>query len=210
MAINWGALFQGTMEHLFLIYLSLFVSIGVAVPMAIIALRSKKFAKVTNIIANFIQAIPSFAVVAIAVPLIGIGFMPAIFAITLRILLPIYKNTYTGLSNVEKTQLDYAKAIGLTKKQILWKVRVPNAMPGFFSGVKFSAVLANSIAILTAVIDSGGLGGFVFRGLASYDINKILMGAIPTIIIAVLMELLIIALEKEYVPRNLRNERSDS
>jgi len=176
-------------EHLLLAYSALFVAIGLAIPLAVISLYNRYLASTLLLLANLAQAIPSFAVVAIVVPLLGIGFKPAIFAIILRIILPLFKNTYIGLKNIDYTYLDSAKGIGLNEREILLYVRFPNAYPAIFAGVKFAAVIANSVAIITSLIGAGGLGEFIYEGLSNLNMTKVLKGAIPAIIIAVLLDI---------------------
>jgi osmoprotectant transport system permease protein len=183
-------------EHVILTYASLFISITVGIFLAVISLKSEKLAPLIIGFANLVQAIPSFAVVAITVPLLGIGFTPAIFAIFLRALLPIVKNTYVGLSEVDNSIIDAANGIGLTEWEVIKYVRFPHAYPAMFAGIKFAAVLANSIAILTAIIGSGGLGTLVFEGLASFNMEKVLYGSIPAIILAILIDLSFSFVEK--------------
>ncbi|MDK2946614.1 ABC transporter permease [Methanothermococcus thermolithotrophicus] len=184
-------------EHVILTYASLFISITVGIFLAVISLKSEKLAPLIIGFANLVQAIPSFAVVAITVPLLGIGFTPAIFAIFLRALLPIVKNTYVGLSEVDNSIIDAANGIGLTEWEVIKYVRFPHAYPAMFAGIKFAAVLANSIAILTAIIGSGGLGTLVFEGLASFNMEKVLYGSIPAIILAILIDLSFSFVEKK-------------
>ena len=193
-------------EHLVLTYVSLFVSISVGIPLAVLALKSKRLASIIMGFANLVQAIPSFAVVAIVVPLLGIGFTPAIFAIFLRALLPIVKNTYVGLSEVDEAMIDAAEGIGLTEWEIIRHVRFPHAYPAMFAGIKFAAVLANSIAILTAIIGSGGLGRLVFEGLASFNTDKILAGSIPAILMAVFIDVSFSYVEKKITPEEIGSE----
>ncbi|WP_175060011.1 ABC transporter permease [Thermococcus sp. 2319x1] len=188
-------------EHLVLTYASLFLSIAVGIPLATLSLKSKRLASFITGFANLVQAIPSFAVVAIVVPLLGIGFTPAVFAIFLRALLPIVKNTYVGLSEVDEAMIDAARGIGLTEWEIIRYVRFPHAYPAMFAGIKFAAVLANSIAILTAIIGSGGLGSLVFEGLASFNTDKILAGSIPAIMMAVFIDISFSYLEKRVTPK---------
>jgi len=177
-----------TVEHLVLTYGSLFISALIALPLAVLCIYDKRLANVIITIANLLQAIPSFAVVAIVVPLMGIGFEPAIVAILLRALLPIIKNTYIGMAEVDSSIIDSAKGIGLTQWQIIKKIRIPNAYPAIFAGLKFAAILANSIAILTAIIGSGGLGTIIFAGLSNLNTDKILAGSLPTIGIAIFID----------------------
>ncbi len=191
-------LFTAIGEHLFLAYSALFVAIGLAIPLAVISLYNRYLASILLILANLAQAIPSFAVVAIVVPLLGIGFKPAIFAIILRIILPLFKNTYTGLKNIDDAYIDSAKGIGLNEREILIYVRFPNAYPAIFAGVKFAAVIANSVAIITSLIGAGGLGEFIYEGLSNLNMSKVLRGAIPAIIIAVLLDVGFTFIEKKF------------
>jgi len=191
-------LFTAIGEHLFLAYSALFVAIGLAIPLAVISLYNRYLASILLILANLAQAIPSFAVVAIVVPLLGIGFKPAIFAIILRIILPLFKNTYTGLKNIDDAYIDSAKGIGLNEREILIYVRFPNAYPAIFAGVKFAAVIANSVAIITSLIGAGGLGEFIYEGLTNLNMSKVLRGAIPAIIIAVLLDIGFTFIEKKF------------
>ncbi|AIF69526.1 Osmoprotection protein (proW-1) [Palaeococcus pacificus DY20341] len=193
-----------TWEHLILTYSALFISIGVGIPLALISLRSRKIASFIIAFANLVQAIPSLAVVAIVVPLLGIGFTPAVFAIFLRALLPIVKNTYIGLSKVDESMIDAAKGLGLTEWQIIRHIRFPHAYPAMFAGIKFAAILANSIAILTAIIGSGGLGSLVFEGLASFNMDKILAGALPAIVLAILIDVSFTVIERKITPEALK------
>jgi len=183
-------------EHLILAYGSLAISVFLGISLAIVALRSPRLASLLLGIANFGQAVPSFAVVAIVVPLLGIGFTPAILAILARSLLPIMKNTYIGLSEVDPAIIDSARGIGLTDLQTLAHVRFPHAYGAIFAGVKFSAVLVNSVAILTATIGSGGLGEIVFEGLAGFNMELMLSGVVPAMLIAIATDALLSFIEK--------------
>ncbi len=193
-----------TLEHLTLAYGSLAISIILGIPLAVASPYSKKLSSVIITVANLIEAIPSFAVVALVVPLLGIGFRPAILAILFRALLPIIKNTYIGLSNVDGTLIDSAEGIGLTKWQILTNIRFPHAYPPMFAGIKFAAILTNGIAVLTAIIGSDGLIKLIFEGLASFNIKKILYGVIPVMVIAIATDFLLSYTEKKITPKALQ------
>jgi len=194
--IDLNIILNAVGEHLFLAYSALFISIILAIPLAIISLYNRYLASVLLVLANLVQAIPSFAVVAIVVPLLGIGFKPAIFAIILRIILPLFKNTFTGLKDVDFVYIDSARGIGLNKMEILRYIRFPHAFPAIFAGIKFAAVIANSVAILTSLIGAGGLGELIFEGLTNFNIPKVLTGAIPAMIIAILLDLSFSLIEK--------------
>jgi osmoprotectant transport system permease protein len=194
--IDINIILKAVGEHLFLAYSALFISIMLAIPLAIVSLYNHYLASLLLVLANLVQAIPSFAVVAIVVPLLGIGFKPAIFAIILRIILPLFKNTFTGLKDVDFVYIDSARGIGLNKIEILRYIRFPHAFPAIFAGIKFAAVIANSVAILTSLIGAGGLGELIFEGLTNFNIPKVLTGAIPAMIIAILLDLSFSLIEK--------------
>lgn len=196
-----GVIFTATFQHLILTYASLIASIIIGIPLAILSIYSEKISSSIIVLANLVQAIPSFAVVAIVVPLLGIGFTPAIIAIMLRALLPIVKNTYIGLSDIDKSLIDAAEGIGLTRWQIIKKIRLPNSYPSMFAGIKFAAILANSVAVITAIIGSGGLGTLVFLGLASLNTRVILAGSLPAIGIAIFIDLSFSIIEKKISPK---------
>ena len=197
---------QATLEHFFLAYTALLAGIIVAIPMVLLSLYSERLASLVMKFSNLVQAVPSFAVVAVVVPLIGIGFTPAVIAIMLRVLLPIVKNTYIGLFNVDPALIDSAKGIGLTEFQIIRNVRLPNAYPAIFAGIKFAAILANSIAVLTALIGGGGLGSMIFEGLTNFNTAKILAGTLPVIAIALFLDFSFSVLEHRLTPEYLKNE----
>ncbi len=199
--IALATLFEATVEHLYLTYSALAISIVLALPLALGSLYNRRIATVVITLANLMQAIPSFAVVAIVVPLLGIGVTPAIIAILLRALLPIIKNTYIGLRDVDTATLDSARGIGLTEWQVIRHIRFPHAYPAMFAGIKFAAILANSIAILTAIIGSGGLGSIIFQGLSNLNTDKIIAGSLPAIGIAVFIDVSITLIERAVTPQ---------
>lgn len=196
---------ESTLEHIGLAYGSLAISIILAIPLAVLALYIKRLAPLIMAIANLVEAVPSFAVVAIVVPLMGIGFKPAIIAIMIRALLPVIKNTYIGLNDVDPSLIDSARGMGLTNWQILIKVRFPHSYAPMFSGIKFAAILTNGIAVLTAIIGSGGLGSLVFEGLASFNTPKILLGVIPVMLIAIIADILLTLAENKLTPAALKH-----
>jgi osmoprotectant transport system permease protein len=195
---------KATFEHLQLVYGSLALGIVLSFPLAIIAFYRRSLASWIIAFANLVQAVPSFAVVALVVPLLGIGFEPAVLAIVVRALLPIIKNTFIGLDSVDPFSVESAKGIGLTEWQVIRHIRFPNAYPAIFAGLKFAAILANSIAVLTAIIGSGGLGSLVFEGLAQNNVDKIAAGAIPAIILAILIDISFTLTERKLTPLALR------
>jgi osmoprotectant transport system permease protein len=198
--VGLETILEATWEHIILVYITLSISIAISIPLAFASLYSRKLEFVVMKFANLVQAVPSFAVVAIMVPLLGIGFTPAVVAIMLRALLPIVKNTYIGLKNIDPSLIDYAQGVGLSQWQIHRYIRLPNAYPAMFAGIKFAGILANSIAVLTAFIGSGGLGEIIFQGLIGYNTSTLLAGAIPAIMLAILIDRSFSALEKMVTP----------
>lgn len=198
--VGLDVILGATWEHIILVYTTLLISIAISIPLAFASLYSSKLEFVVMKFANLVQAVPSFAVVAIMVPLLGIGFTPAVVAIMLRALLPIVKNTYIGLKNVDPSIIDYAQGMGMSQWQINMYIRLPNAYPAMFAGIKFAGILANSIAVLTAFIGSGGLGEIIFQGLIGYNTSTLLSGAIPAIMLAIMIDRSFSALEKWVTP----------
>jgi len=190
-------LFDAILEQLSLVFTSLIIDICIAFPLAVLSVYYKRVSYIVMTIVNMAQSIPSFALVAIIVPLAGIGFIPAIIAIVLGSILPIIKNMYIGLAKTDHNFIESGKGMGLTEFQIVRYIRLPLAYPAIFAGLKFSAIIANGIAVLTAIIGSGGLGRIIFEGLASFNINKTLSGAIPAIFIALSLDLIFSIAEKK-------------
>ncbi|TAJ44027.1 ABC transporter permease [Methanofollis fontis] len=181
-------LLGATAQHIVLAYAALVISIAIAVPLAVLSLSSRPVASVVMTAANLVQAIPSLAVVAFVVPLLGIGFYPAIIVLVFRAFLPIVKNTWIGLSTTDPTSVEAARGIGLTNGQITRYIRFPHAYPAMFAGIRFAAILTNSVAVLTAIIGSGGLGTLIFEGISGSNIATLLSGAVPAILIAVCVD----------------------
>jgi len=143
------------------------------------------------------QAIPSLATIAFVIPFLGIGFTPAIIVIVLRALLPIIKNTYIGLSTVDESIIDSARGMGMSGWEIIRHIRIPNAYPAIFAGIKFASIMANSVAILTAYIGTGGFGSIVRSGFSNFNTPKIVAGVLPVMGIAIATDILLSWLEKK-------------
>jgi osmoprotectant transport system permease protein len=190
-------LLDAILQQLTLVFTALAIGICIATPLAVLSVFYKRVSYFVLTTINMAQSIPSFALVAIIVPLVGIGFIPAIVAIVVGSIVPIVKNMYVGLSKTDVALIDTGKGMGLTDLQIMRYIRLPLAYPAIFAGLKFSAIIANGIAVLTAIIGSGGLGRIIFEGLASFNINKTLSGAIPAILIALTLDMIFSITEKK-------------
>lgn len=191
-------------EHLKLTAVSVGLAIIIGVPLGILISYLSKASKPVLAVANVIQAIPSMALLGFMIPLLGIGTIPAIVAVVLYSLLPIIKNTYTGINNINPQTLEAAKGIGLTPFQVLTKVQIPLALPVIMTGVRIASVTAVGLMTMAAFIGAGGLGYLVFSGIRTVNNNQILGGAIPAGLLALLVDFLLGLVEKIVTPISLQ------
>ena len=203
-ANNYPQILSLLIEHIKLTALSVGLAIVIGVPLGIFISYSAKTSKFILSIANIIQAIPSMALLGFMIPFLGIGSVPAIVAVVLYSLLPIIKNTYTGLENINAQTLEAAKGIGLTPFQVLTKVQIPLALPVIMAGVRIASVTAVGLMTMAAFIGAGGLGYLVFSGIRTVNNYQILAGAIPACILALLVDFLIGLVEKLVTPISLQ------
>src|SRR6478752_1927363 len=174
-----------TWEHVQLVLVAIAVAAGVGLPAAIALTRRPGARRWAVGFANIAQTIPSLALFGFLVPLIGIGKTTAIIALCLYALLPILRNTLTGILGVDRAVYESAVAMGMTTRQILWQVELPLAIPSIVTGLRIATVTTIGTATIAAAIGGGGLGVFIFRGLASVDTTLLLAGAVPAALIAV-------------------------
>jgi len=150
-----------------------------------------------------LQTIPALALLAMMIPFFGVGRVPAIIALFLYSLMPIMRNTYVGLTDVNPDTIDSARGLGMTKMQLILKVDIPLAMPVIMSGIRLSAIYVIAWATLASYIGAGGLGDFIFNGLSLYQPDLIFGGTIPVIILALLADYLLGLLEKKLSPKGI-------
>lgn len=186
----WGDLSRHLAQHLFLTFLSVLIAVMIALPLGLILYRSRLLLKPILYLTGILQTIPSIALLALLIPITGIGTKPAIVALCIYALLPILRNTITGLETVDPQLKNVAKAIGLSGKQRLRLVELPLAMPGILSGIRIASVINVGTATLAAFIGAGGLGEYIVTGLALNNTELILKGAIPAALLAIAIELL--------------------
>jgi len=186
-------------EHFWLVSISMLLAVAVGLPLGIFLTRRpawKTFVLGTN---NVIQTIPSLALFGLLLPLPWLGVRAdrlAIAALTLYALLPIVRNTYTGITGIDRSVHDAAVGIGLTSRELLWHVELPLAFPVILAGVRVATVITVGVATIAAAIGAGGLGEFIFRGLAMVDNNVILAGALPAAAMAVLADVILGSLQR--------------
>jgi osmoprotectant transport system permease protein len=193
-----------TLEHLALVSVSLVAAILVAVPLGIFAARRPRLGQVVLGVAGSIQTIPSLALLVFMIPLLGIGAPPAIVALFLYSLLPIVRNTYTGLKDIPSQILESAEALGLPPMARLRWVELPMALRSILAGIKTSAVINVGTATLGALIGAGGYGQPILTGIRLDDLGLIMQGAVPAAVLALLVQGLFDRLERVLVPKGLR------
>ena len=183
-----GEVADKTLRHLWLTFVALLAAIVIAVPLGIALYWHPRAAQVMLSVTGLLQTIPSIALLAMMIPLLGIGVTPAIVALVLYALLPIVRNTVTGLEQVDPLLKDVADGIGMTRAQRLRLVELPLAMPVILAGIRTAAVINVGTATLAAFIGAGGLGEFIVTGLALNNTELILRGAIPAALLALAVE----------------------
>ncbi|PIF46654.1 osmoprotectant transport system permease protein [Chryseobacterium sp. 52] len=189
-------LFTQILQHLGLTFLSLLLAIIVGVPLGILIARKRKLSNPVLGIAGILQTIPSIALLGFMIPAFGIGAKPAIVALLIYALLPIIRNTYTGITGVEPAVIEAAKAMGMNRSQLLFKVELPLAMPVIIAGIRTAAVINVGVATLASFVAAGGLGEFIFGGISLNNTNMILAGAIPAALLAIVLDQTIAMIQK--------------
>ncbi|MFT6286070.1 MAG: osmoprotectant transport system permease protein [Alcanivorax sp.] len=195
---------RNTGVHLKLTSVALILACLTALPLALFFSRFERLARSLLYMTGLIQTIPALALLALLVPLVGLGQVPAILALFLYSLLPIVRNTLIGIFNVDPLLKEVATGMGLTANQKLLKVELPLAMPTIMAGVKTAAIISIGTATLAAFVGAGGLGEPIITGLTLNDHRLILEGAVPAAALAVLVELLFEWLERAKIPAHLR------
>jgi len=184
---NGTELWEHLREHLWLVFISTLVALAIGIPTGILLTRKKSLRGPVLGIANVMQTIPSLALFGFLIPLPfigGIGARTAIVALVLYSLLPIIRNTVTGILGVDPNVREAAVAMGMTGSQVLWKVELPLAMSVIITGVRVALVIAIGVATIAAAVGAGGLGVFIFRGIRQFDNNLLLAGAVPAALLA--------------------------
>ncbi len=192
---------QLTLEHLVLVGLSILIAAGIGLPLGVLMTRKPGLSGPILTFANAVQTIPSLALFGFLIPLPfigGIGARTAIVALVLYSLLPIIRNTFTGISGVDPAIREAGRGMGMTDLQLLWSVEIPLALSVIFAGLRVATVLCVGIATIAAAVGAGGLGMFIFRGVSMVDSRLILAGAIPAAALALIADFGLGAIEKRF------------
>ena len=190
---------RATGQHVVIVAVSVLIATAAGVPLGVMCVRHSRIGKVTLRIIDIIQTIPSLALFGFLIPLPligGIGVRTAIVALILYSLLPIVRNTVTGIVGIDPLVREAAIVVGMTDRQRLFGVELPLALPSIFGGLRIATVIAIGVATLGAAVGGGGLGTLIFRGVAMVDSTRILAGALPAAGLALVADLLFAALER--------------
>jgi osmoprotectant transport system permease protein len=201
---NHAQVLELTLEHLWLVGWSTLFAIVIGIPLGIAIARHPASSTPVLASANIIQTIPSLALFGFLLPVPWLGDRAdrlAILALTLYALLPVIRNTYTGIRGVDPAVVEAGRGMGLTDSQLLFQVQLPLALSVILSGVRVAIVISVGLATIAAAIGAGGLGEFIFRGLAMVNNQLILAGAIPAALLALLADQSVGWLEKRLQPR---------
>jgi osmoprotectant transport system permease protein len=192
-------------EHIMLVAISGGLAIAIGVPLGILLTRPfmRKIAETCIQVVNLGQTIPTLAVLALSMSVLGIGTVPAIFALWLYSLLPIVRNTYQGILAVSPATLEAARGMGMTNNQILWRVELPNALYVMIAGIRTALVINVGTVPLAFLIGGGGLGQLIFTGIDLFNTGMLLAGAVPTALLAVVVDFLLGTAAFYLVPRGV-------
>ncbi len=199
MAGHRAEILLATREHVLLVLISMAIAVAIGVPLGLVIVRHPRLRAVSLAVASILQTIPSLALFGFLIPLPflgGIGAHTAIVALVLYALLPILRNTFVGLTSIDPAILEAAEGMGMTQQQILFRVRLPLASSFIMAGIRTATVITIGIATIAAAIGAGGLGTFIFRGVAMVSDAVILAGAIPAAILALFADFLLGLLER--------------
>ncbi|WP_404331902.1 ABC transporter permease/substrate-binding protein [Mesobacillus maritimus] len=187
---------DGLIQHIEISFIALFFALVIAVPLGIYLTRKKKAAEIAIGITAVFQTIPSLALLGLLIPLVGIGTVPSIIALVIYALLPILRNIYTGIKEVDPNLIEAAKGLGMNNRRLLLKVELPLAMPVIMAGIRTAMVLIIGTATIASLIGAGGLGDLITVGISRNDMDLIILGAIPAALLALFFDLLLRQLEK--------------
>jgi osmoprotectant transport system permease protein len=210
---NYPTIFKLTIEHLYLVSISVGVAILTGVPIGVLITKDKKLADAILYIASVIITVPSVAMFGLMIPLLslvnrGIGFWPAAIAIFLYSQLPIIRNTYTAINNIDPALREAAKGMGMSDWQRLAKVEIPLAVPVIMAGVRMAVVMNIAVATIAVYIGAGGLGTIINEGITGTNSTKLIVGAVAVSLLAIIADYFFLFIQKILTPKGLSGEIS--
>jgi len=204
---NWDRLSTAFPQHVQVAFTSVLLGALIAVPVGIILTRCPRVGQKIIAVMSVFQTIPSMVMFGLLLPFSGIGRQTAIIALTLYSILPILRNTYTGISEVAPSYVEAAKGMGMSSRQTLLRVELPIALPVIVTGVRLSSVYVISWSTVASIVGGGGLGDLIFIGLAGHNHTLLLLGAIPASLLAITTSFIIGRIAIAVTPRGLRRQR---
>jgi osmoprotectant transport system permease protein len=207
--INYPTIISLTLQHLYLVSVSVGAAIFTGVPLGILITKNEKLASTVLYIASIIITIPSVALFGLMIPLLslvnrGIGFWPAAIAIFLYSQLPIIRNTYTAINNIDPAMREAAKGMGMSDWQRLSRVEIPLAVPVIMAGVRMAVVMNIAVATIAVYIGAGGLGTIINEGITGTNSTKLIVGALAVSILAIVADYLFLFLQNLLTPKGLK------
>ncbi|MFG6160017.1 ABC transporter permease [Halomonas sp. 1390] len=205
---NLELLLSRTIEHISLVGVAVGIATLTGVPIGIAITKNERAARTVLYIASIIVTIPSIALFGIMIPILsligqGIGYLPAVIAVLLYSQLPIIRNTYTAINNVDPALREAARGIGMSPNQRLLMVEIPLAVPVIMAGVRTAVVLNIGVMAIAAYIGAGGLGTFISRGISQSDPRQLIIGAVAVSVLAIIVDYSLLALQKRLTPKGM-------
>ncbi|CTQ50497.1 ABC transporter permease [Jannaschia donghaensis] len=209
---NLGLIGERTLEHIAIVVVAVGLAILTGVPLGIAITQNQRAADIVLYVAAIIITVPSIALFGVMIPILsvigqGIGYLPAVIAVLLYSQLPIIRNTYTAISNVDPALREAAKGVGMTPFQRLRQVEIPLAVPVIMAGVRTAVVMNIGVAAIAAYIGAGGLGTFISRGISQTDPRQLITGALAVSVLAVAADFGLLWLQKKLTPRGIQIPR---
>ncbi|CAH0122761.1 MULTISPECIES: ABC transporter permease [unclassified Paenibacillus] len=202
--LRWNELIAAIGQHIILVLLSMLIAIVIGIPAGILISRVPSLKGWVLGVASILQTIPSLALLGFMIPLFGIGTRTAVAALFLYSLLPIIRNTFTGIKDVNPSVIEAARGMGMTQSQILFRIELPLALSVIMAGIRTATVINIGTATLAAFIGAGGLGEFIFLGITRNIDALIFLGALPAALLALLIDYLLGMVERATTPRGLK------
>ena len=205
---TWGTLANETRNHLEMVSIAVLIAISIGVPLGILITRPgfKKLAPPAIGTAAVGQSIPSLAIIAIMLPLLGLGFWSAIVALVIYALLPVLRNSYAGIRKIDPAIIEAARGMGMSRMQIARKIELPLARPVIMAGIRICTVITVGTAELAVLVGGKGLGAITFKGVFAMEPLLILQGAAPTALLAIILGFMLERVETLMTPRGLKVE----
>ncbi len=207
---NFDRIISALEVHILIYSVSLTFSIIIGISISIFVTQEgrKKIGRIILSVMGAAQSVPSLAIIALIFIFVGIGVKPAIIALSIYSLVPIIFNTTSGILSVRQNIIEAGRGMGLTQNQLLWKVKIPIALPVIMGGIRSSATIIIGSATVAAVIGGGGLGDFIFIGLRMHKPEMLISGAVTVSLLAIIVDYIIAKIEKKVVSKGLQIKKT--